>query len=235
MKLKVFVRKTHKWLSLIVGTQILIWTASGFFMSFVPIDKIRSEHLVSKPENLIIKPTDRFAPVHQILEKENIRKATEVRLKTFHKKFVYEIKDDSNIGLYDAFSGKKLDPISRDTALHIANAHYAGSDKATSVKLIEKPIVEYRGKLPVWKVDFENGEGTSFYVSPETGKLTARRSTLWRIYDFMWMLHIMDYDERENFNNWWLVVASIFAVATSLSGILLLFYSFRKLDFNLRH
>ena len=52
---------------------------------------------------------------------------------------------------------------------------------------------EYRGALPAWRVDFEDGEGRSIYVAADTGAVTARRSTLWRVYDFLWGLHIMDW------------------------------------------
>ena len=35
--------KVHKWLSLIIGIQLLLWFASGALMSFLPIDKVRGE------------------------------------------------------------------------------------------------------------------------------------------------------------------------------------------------
>ena len=34
-----------------------------------------------------------------------------------------------------------------------------------------------------------------------TGELVTRRHELWRVFDFVWMLHIMDYDTREDVNN----------------------------------
>ena len=59
---------------------------------------------------------------------------------------------------------------------------------------------EYRGALPAWRVDFDDGEGRSLYVAADTGAVTARRSTLWRAYDFLWGLHIMDWRGHEDFN-----------------------------------
>jgi hypothetical protein len=38
------------------------------------------------------------------------------------------------------------------------------------------------------------------------------------MFDFMWMLHIMDYDDRDDINNWWLVVLSFCALLFALSG-----------------
>ncbi len=65
----------------------------------------------------------------------------------------------------------------------------------------------------------------TLYLSPETGELVSRRHELWRIFDFVWMLHIMDYEERENVNNWVLRTFTWAAVAMALSGAWLLLYN----------
>ena len=109
----------------------------------------------------------------------------------------------------------------------MAVSHFKGDSKPQSVELIEDPVIEFRGKYPVWKIEFDNNEATTFYVSPDSGQLKAKRGTLWRIYDFLWMLHIMDYSERDNFNHWWLVLAAGFALLASIWGLILLKYSFR--------
>ena len=81
---------------------------------------------------------------------------------------------------------------------------------------------EYRGALPAWRVDFEDGEGRSLYVAADTGAVTARRSTLWRVYDFLWGLHIMDWRGHEDFNTWLLIVATALALVMSVAGIVML-------------
>ena len=54
--------KIHKWLALFIGAQLVLWFASGVIMSVVPIDTVRSEHLVARePEKLksldgLVKP-----------------------------------------------------------------------------------------------------------------------------------------------------------------------------------
>ena len=40
----------------------------------------------------------------------------------------------------------------------------------------------------------------TYYISATTGSVLERRNDTWRWWDFFWMLHIMDYDERENVN-----------------------------------
>jgi len=57
--------------------------------------------------------------------------------------------------------------------------------------------------------------------------LVARRHQLWRWFDFLWMLHIMDYDQRIDANNLLLRISASLALLFSLSGAGLLVYSLR--------
>jgi hypothetical protein len=42
---------------------------------------------------------------------------------------------------------------------------------------------------------------------------------MWRVFDFFWMLHIMDYGERENFNSPLLITASVVGWVLAVTGI----------------
>ena len=81
---------------------------------------------------------------------------------------------------------------------------------------------EYRGALPAWRVDFEDGAGRSLYVAADTGAVTARRSTLWRVYDFLWGLHIMDWRGHENFNSPLLIIATALGLIVLVTGIIMM-------------
>jgi hypothetical protein len=60
----------------------------------------------------------------------------------------------------------------------------------------------------------------------------TRRHRFWRWFDFLFMLHIMDYETRENVNNPLLRGATVLAATTAVSGLWLLYFSFRhKLRF----
>ncbi len=124
-----------------------------------------------------------------------------------------------------------MSPITESLVKEIVLSRYSGSASVHDIKLINTPVIEYRGQYPVWRVDFDNRDSTSFYVHPDDGSIKAVRGNFWRVYDFLWMLHIMDYSERESFNHWWLVVAALLGFSVSISGFVLFFYSFRKKDF----
>jgi len=80
---------------------------------------------------------------------------------------------------------------------------------------------EYRGALPAWRVDFEGSNAVSLYVASDTGAVSARRSTLWRTYDFLWSLHIMDFKNHEDFNTPLLMIATALALVMIVTGIIL--------------
>jgi uncharacterized iron-regulated membrane protein len=87
---------------------------------------------------------------------------------------------------------------------------------------VKQHSTEYRGRLPVWRVDFDDEAVTTLYVAPDNGEVITRRNRVWRIYDFAWMLHIMDYRERTDFNHPLLVWASALALLVALSGVYLI-------------
>src|SRR3546814_491874 len=43
------VRRTHKWIALVIGAQAVLWTLGGLYMTSVPIDIIHGDHLVGAP------------------------------------------------------------------------------------------------------------------------------------------------------------------------------------------
>jgi hypothetical protein len=120
-----------------------------------------------------------------------------------------------------------VSPLNEAAATRIAEADFAGSGKIVSVTLLESnPPIEFRGDLPVWQFSFDDPDSTNLYVSPLSGKVVARRSSTWRVYDFLWSLHIMDYRDREDFNNWLVVMSAAVALILTISGMVILVYRF---------
>ena len=73
-----------------------------------------------------------------------------------------------------------------------------------------------------------NSSRPTFYADPATGEIVSRRHALWRVFDFAWMLHIMDYDARTDVNNPLLRITTLSAAAMALSGAWLLYWSFPR-------
>ena len=176
--MKITLRKFHKYISLVVSVQLLLWTISGIYFSFNKIENVRGEQY--RIENKAPSPNQKEQT--KMLSTEEAEKI--VSLKT--------------------------------TLIPIQSL------------LIEEEILgsEFRGRnLPLYKVisENENGKKINVYVDPFSGEVSAIRSLQWRIWDFMWGIHIMDWVERDNIDNLWLKVFSFIALFTSLSGIILFF------------
>lgn len=45
----VIARKAHKWLGLVIGVQVVIWSISGVYITVLHIDTIHGNHLVRTP------------------------------------------------------------------------------------------------------------------------------------------------------------------------------------------
>lgn len=131
-----------------------------------------------------------------------------------------------------ALTGELITPISLELAQKIAETDYAPDFPVSEVIKMTENNIDYRGSLPVWRINFADGEATSIYVSPTQARIVARRSSNWRLFDFFWMLHIMDYEERHDFNNPLLIIFSISALAFAISGVFLLFFRFYRRDFS---
>jgi exosortase/archaeosortase len=58
--------------------------------------------------------------------------------------------------------------------------------------------------------------------------LVTKRHDFWRLFDIMWMLHIMDYDTREDIHNPLLTIMASLALLTALAGLALVYISFRS-------
>ena len=216
----------HKWLALLVGLQIVFWVVSGFFFTLFPIEQIRSEHLI-RPAPVaraidtaalgdlrLIRDTQSRAPVKLTLEQ---RADGPVAVAEFV---------DGAPALFDAASLRQLSPLNRDSAMAIASGHVTLARPPIAADLIEAASAEYRGALPAWRVQFADS-GLSVYVAANTGAVTARRSDLWRLYDTLWALHIMDWRDHENFNHPLIIAVTAITLISVIAGIVLIPYRIR--------
>ena len=100
---------------------------------------------------------------------------------------------------------------------------------------LSEPPREVGGKGPAWRIDFNIDQGVTLYVDANSGDVRAVRTPLWRVYDFFWGLHIMDWQTRENFNSWWLKVTATLAVGLSLLGLALTYQRLNSMIIRRRH
>ena len=199
MKAKKFIRTFHRYLSIFVSIQLLLWTISGIYFAYNKIELIRGEQY-RLPVDVEYRIFDRLGV--SIIEKNDTGDKT------------YETYPD----------GAKVEPLTKDEALLIASKKT--SLNPIDGILINETYkgAEFRGRdLPIFKVQTDTEDNINIYINPLTGDISAIRSDSWRLWDLFWALHIMDYQDRDNINNLLLKILSILALMTSISGIVLFF------------
>ncbi len=222
-------RTLHKWLALIVGVQALLWIVSGFYMVVVDLDFIHSDTLVRNltippPRAAAWYPLDEIRLLHPGIEQIRIK-----GLPGFGRP-LYEVRTVGGVVLADAVTGEPISPIDRGQVAALARHYYAGKGLIESVRLLtgEAPLEIQSRALPLWRVQFADWHATTLYIHPDSGELITRRHRLWRWFDALWMLHIMDYEARTDVNNSLLRAATLAGLVFAGSGVWLLCFSFRR-------
>ena len=211
------IRFFHKYLSLIISIQLLLWTVSGIYFAFNKIELVRGEQylLENQAEDLNL---------------EEVEITFTAKNLSFIKRLdMWIIKAETDSGLiYSDLSGKNLEALDEEGAKEVVK-------RKTNLRPLEafridkqEKRAEYRGRdLPLYKVTTSASDGINVYVDAFSGAVTAIRSDSWRIWDFLWGAHIIDYRERDNINNFLLKFFSILALISALSGIPLFFKTLR--------
>jgi len=223
----------HKWVGLIVGIQIVLWIAGGLVMTYFPIDVVRGEHNIREHEPIELTGSDFSIPLNEIVDTHAPDGVNSLAARTILGRPIYDLdRGEQGHILVDARTGGAL-TIDEGVVRALARADFLGSDPIAEIGLIHETNLEYRGAVPAWRVQFADSEDTRLYFTADTGRLRARRNETWRLFDFFWMLHIMDYENRVNFNNPLLLTASVFAFITVIFGMVLLVYRIRLKDWNI--
>lgn len=219
-------RSLHKWLGLFVGIQVLIWLATGLYMVVVDIDFIHGDPLVKNMQDRVVVPDSAKLNITDL--RSQYPDAIRISLKPVMGKTFYVVSTTNKRYLVDPQTGSTNSPLDEQSAREIAIYHFNGDAQITNVMLItSNPPMEIKSRrLPLWRVDFDDRFATSFYIDPYSGSLATRRHQYWRIFDFFWMLHIMDYEDRSDAHNRLLIAAQIAGLTFAVSGMWLLFYSF---------
>jgi uncharacterized iron-regulated membrane protein len=215
----------HKWLALLVGIQILFWVVSGLFFTLFPIEQIRSEHLIRTTPPQAVDATgigslaDIRGPQGELPTRLTLERRPQAQV------IVAEFAGAAP-ALYDAATLERLSPLNAQQASAVARTHVTLTSPPTAVERVIEESAEYKGALPAWRVEFAEG-GLSVYVAQNTGAVTARRSDLWRIYDTLWALHIMDWENHEDFNHPLIVIVTWLTLLSVIAGVVLIPYRIR--------
>ncbi len=233
------IRRLHRWLGFILGIQFLMWTIGGLYFSWSDMDEVHGDYDVAHaeliPNQTLVSPSiflDSLKTIGAFDSLVDLKLITILDIPHWqaichprghhHRNLVY---------LWNAETGTYRPALEEEVAIEIARKRYLGNGQVKLVTYITETGKhhEYREQpLPAFAVTFEDSHRTTVYVASELGVITKVRNRPWRRFDFLWMLHTMDYTSRDNITNWLLKAFSIFGLATVASGFTLFFVSRKK-------
>ncbi|WP_210462823.1 PepSY domain-containing protein [Rufibacter roseolus] len=247
-----YIRKFHRYFGVILGIQFLFWTLGGLYFSWNDIDKVHGDHLRKEKRYLpaalnLVSPQ---IPLRELQATTDVDSINSIQLVEVLGLPTYQIryysKEDttqnaqpgdahggghavasSKVQLANATTGQLMAPLNKETAVQVALNNVVAPAQVEKVEYLAEVSGhhEYREKpLPAWAVTFSEPNCT-VYVSAELGTFQAIRHNQWRMFDFLWMLHTMDFQTRDNIGNLLLKAFSFFGLITVLSGFVLYFVS----------
>lgn len=225
-----FLRKLHKWLGLIVGLQVLLWTVSGLVFAWLDHHEVMAEHSVRKPEHAVLTHSTPLVQPESWTSGLDSGEILEIRLASLLDHWVWRVETDKGVVLRSATTGSPF-PLGEELIRALAVQQYAGSGRLAAITFHPTSTLETRDSAATWAARFDDDKETTLYFAADDGRLVEARNNSWRLFDFFWMLHTMDYRGRDNFNNPLVITIGFAALWLSLSGLILLLRSFRKQDF----
>lgn len=228
-----WVRASHRYLGLFAGIQFLAWTLGGLYFSWTNIGEIRGEDIRAEKKALPLpEGTGPLAALYDSVQLQmpghKIRaiQVVDILGKAY---FQVQLQDDpEKVKLYDLENLRLRAPLSAEEATEVARLGLKDEAPVISTRYLTavNGHHEYREKpLPAYAIAFGPPANTTVYVSAHWGTVQSYRSSRWRVFDFLWMLHIMDYKGRDDINNLLLRVFSLIGMVTLGSGYALYFFT----------
>jgi len=224
-------KKLHKWVGLLIGLQVMLWLLSGLMISLLDPAKVSGKQWAAPitdespalQSGVLLEPNE--------LPAELLSDALSISLTNSHGQAVYRIKHGGDEALINAADGSIIQTSKADAEI-LARQDFVGNGDIISIQAGRAPDLETRNSSGnYWKVDFSDDASTTLYISVSSGDILERRNSYWRVRDFFWMLHIMDYSSHEDFNNPLIIFVALVAIWLGIRGFILLFSSFNRHDF----
>ncbi|RDV13119.1 hypothetical protein DXT99_21105 [Pontibacter diazotrophicus] len=231
------IRRAHRYLGLLTGIQFIFWTLGGLYFSWSDIDEIHGDFQRKAPANFssqmpLASPAQVLAQLPQADSVKSVR-LVEVLGEPVYQVVYFASHQGEAIPqtqLAVAQAGTLRGSLTEREAVQMARNSFSEEVEVQQVEYLTAGQVgkhhEYReSPLPAYAVTMQHPTNTTVYVASERGEVTKFRNNKWRMFDFLWMLHTMDYQGRDNFGNLLLRLFSVVGMVTILSGFVLYFVS----------
>jgi hypothetical protein len=221
-------RFLHRWLSLVVFAQLMIWIVTGLYFNLMDHRKASgNQYRTQLVHNIAQFNGNKLYPITQVVN--HYPKAIRIELVERLNKPFYLVTVGQGLyqhfpreqRLIDGYSGESI-TLTQALAEQIA-LRSVKPDALTiiaSSQLTPAPLAELpKHQNSAWQINLDNSEQTSIYVDSQSGAILGHVDNDKRLADLMFTLHFMDYRNLGHFNHWWLQLLALLTFIFALTGV----------------
>ena len=215
-------KTVHKWLSLFVGIQLIIWLSTGLYFNLMDHEKAGGNENRLRVQHKANLTDFKFKPISEL----GYKSPKSIQLIWILGTPYYQLTYSSAPHGYQKQDHKLIDvqtgtlyEIDKGTAKEIATLSYQGSAGILHPELVSPPISELpQQENDVWKISVEDDVSTNIYLDALTGRVIAHINDDRRLRDLMFKLHFMDYFNKGSFNHWLIILFALGTLMLSVTG-----------------
>ena len=169
-----YIRKSHRWLGLLLGIQFLLWTIGGLYFSWTSIDDVHGDPekkaapLISSHTTLVSPTTvlQNIQKIHRIDSIVSVQLIDLLGTPYYQVRCMSVLQTQKNAHhmptmthLANATTGALRGPLSKEESVAVAKERFNGSAHVTQVDYLTNTDShhEYReNPLPAYAVTFDN-------------------------------------------------------------------------------
>ena len=218
-----FWRIIHKYLALIVFSQLMVWLATGFLLGQAehskPLSRIASDAIAGSVltpnlisvENVLIRSPNALS-----IELLSLLGNPTYKVMTHYARHAHEREYE----LIDAIKGNKIELTANDIR-DLVNNQFRLTSPIQDLRRVDPPIEHLpKEQQSVWHVRLSDRETTHIYVRASTGEIAGVVDSNREWTNLLMLLHFMDYQNTGSFNHWWIKFLALLTLLLSISGIL---------------
>ena len=231
------IRVIHKWLSLFVGVQLLIWLGTGLYFNLMDHSKARgNEYRINTATQAKAADFDLFDVSLLHKQQVNSEEIQQVKLIWLLNQPFYHViyeqgahsYEPRKSSLFNGVTGYQF-TLTAELVLKLAKSSYSGSGKLATPKLLNPPFDDdVRQQNPMWQVETDDSNNTTIYLDAVTGQVVRHANDDSRLKDLMMKLHFMDYGNSGGFNHWLIIVFAIATLLLSITGVTWLIQQYKN-------
>lgn len=223
----------HRWTSLFILLQVLLWLITGLYFSAVGHRSLEAHQYRQQTHVHEALRAPSSVPINQ-LALPHAAEVSSITLRRLHGTPQYVVTTTAHDTYYfNALTGAFWQT-SAEQAITEAKASYRGPGEVIAATKVTGSDEIYGWQQPGFRIDFADDLNTRVYVNGASGTLVDHRNDSWVWADWAFRLHFMDYSGGRDFNHLLMVSAAVAMLWFSLSGLILLGRNLVRGDLNPR-